>query len=377
MTAGGVAIAAVVAVAGGYQLFALAAVLRHLFSRPVSEPSTLPPVSILKPIRGLDAGFLEAIRSHARQEYAPGFEILFGVRDPADPAIPEIERVMREFPGVSIRLLHCSTDAPNGKVGVLMDLAKEVRYPVWIVSDGDISVPDGYIASVTAPLVDPSVGVVTCLYRATAASLPGRFEALGVVTDFAPSALVAPFVGVSEFGFGSTLAFRREDLLAIGGFEAISGYVADDYHLGAKIHALGRQNLISKTVVGTSLHAPGWGDVWKHQVRWARTIRVSHRAGYAGLPVSHASFWAILAAATGHFALAGALLCVRLTLAFVSGWVLLRSRDALRWIWLTPLRDLYAVAVWAAGLAGKKVLWRGRMLTLDPHGRIIQESPSR
>ncbi|HVT92144.1 MAG TPA: bacteriohopanetetrol glucosamine biosynthesis glycosyltransferase HpnI [Bryobacteraceae bacterium] len=376
MTAGGVAIAAVVAVAGGYQLFALAAVLRHLFARSAPEPSTRPPVSILKPIRGLDAGFLEAIRSHATQEYAPGFEILFGVRDPADPAVPEIERLIREFPGVPIRLLHCSTDAPNGKVGVLMDLAKEARYPVWIVSDGDISVPQGYLASVTAPLAEPPVGVVTCLYRAEASDLPGRFEALGVVTDFAPSALVAPLVGVSEFGFGSTLAFRRDDLLAIGGFEAISGYVADDYHLGAKIHALGRRNVISQTVVGASLHAAGWRDVWKHQVRWARTIRVSRPAGYAGLPVTHASFWALIAAVTGHFFLAGALLCVRLALALVSGWVLLRSPDALRWIWLTPLRDLYAVAVWAAGLAGKKVLWRGRMLTLDPRGRIIQESPS-
>lgn len=363
-------IVVVVAVAAGYQLFALAATLHHLFSSDPPPPDALPPVSILKPVRGLDPGFAAAIRSHAAQRYPAGFEILFGARDADDPAIPEIEKLARDFPQVPIRLIRCVTDAPNGKVGVLMDLAREARHAVWIVNDGDIGVPENYIASVVAPLSNPGIGVVTCLYRAEGANLPGRFEALGVVTDFAPSALVAPFVGVSEFGFGSTLVFRRADLEAIGGFAAIQDYVADDYHLGAKIEALGRRNLISKTVVDTSLQAPSWSAVWKHQVRWARTIRVSRGAGYAGLPVTHATLWALVALACGHYGLAAALLGCRLAVAFTAGWVLLRSRDALRWIWLTPFRDLYAVAVWAAGLVGNRVVWRGRQLMLDRNGRI-------
>lgn len=253
---------------------------------------------------------------------------------------------------------------------MLAGLAKEAKYPVWIVSDSDINVPAEYLTSVVAPLADPATGVVTCLYRVDAANLPGRFEALGVVTDFAPSALVAPFVGVSEFGFGSTLAFRRADLEAIGGFEAIQDYVADDYQLGAKIHALGRRNLISKTVVATGLQSPTWNSVWKHQLRWARTIRVSRPAGYAGLPVTHATLWATVAAICGFFGLAAALLCIRLVVAVVSGWFLLRSRDALRRLWLVPFRDLYAVAVWAVALFGSEVEWRGLKLRLDAEGRI-------
>jgi len=371
VTPGAIAITAVSAIAGGYQLFALAATIRHLLSKTIPSSAPLPAVSILKPVRGLDPGFAAAIRSHAVQHYPAGFEILFGVRDASDPAIPVIEQLARDFPGVAIRWIHCPTSAPNGKVGVLMDLAREARYPVWIVNDSDISVPQNYIASVVAPLSNPETGVVTCLYRAEGANLPGRFEALGVVTDFAPSALVAPFVGISEFGFGSTLAFRRADLDAAGGFEAIRDYVADDYQLGARIHALGRRNIISRTVVGTSLHAPTWSAVWKHQVRWARTIRVSRGAGYAGLPVTHATLWALVAVACGRPGMAAALMACRLALAFTAGWVLLRSPDALRWIWLTPFRDLYAVGVWAAGAVGNRVVWRDRTLRLDAAGRIV------
>jgi hypothetical protein len=189
-------------------------------------------------VRGADPGFYEAIRSQAIQDH-PQFEILFGIRDPADPAANEIQRLIQDFPTIPIRLILCSQDAPNGKVGVLMDLAREARHPLLIVSDSDITVPPGYLQNVTSPLADPSIGLVTCLYRAEADNLPSRFEALAIATDFAPSTLVAPFVGVSEFGLGSTLAFRRADLDRIGGFAAIADYLADDYQLGRKLHRIG------------------------------------------------------------------------------------------------------------------------------------------
>ncbi len=361
----------IVAIAAAYQLFALAATLRHLFLKSPPAPPDLPAVSILKPVRGLDAGFAAAIRSHAAQHYPAGFEILFGLADPNDPAVHEIDRLIADFSHIPVRRFVCPTAAPNAKVGVLIDLAAHARHPVWIVNDSDITVPPGYIENVVGPLSNPNIGLVTCLYRAEGSNLPARFEALGIVTDFAPSTLVAPLAGVSEFGLGSTLAFRKADLESIGGFPSIAPYIADDYHLGAKIHALGRRNLISQTVVSTGVHASTWSSVWKHQVRWARTIRVSRGPGYAGLPVTQATLWALLALVTGHPALAACLFALRLAVAFTAGWVLLRSRDVLYWWWLIPARDLYASATWAAGLFGRTVEWRGLKLELDPQGRIV------
>jgi ceramide glucosyltransferase len=359
----------VAGIAGGYQLFALAACLWHLRLGAGPGPANSG-ASILKPVRGADPGFYEAIRSQAIQEY-PQFEILFGIRDPADPAAPEIKRLIEEFPAVPIRLVLCSQDAPNGKVGVLMDLARQARHPLFVVSDSDITVPSGYLRDVTAPLADPAIGLVTCLYRAEADNLPSRFEALAIATDFAPSTLVAPFVGVSEFGLGSTLAFRRADLERIGGFAALADYLADDYQVGRKLHSLGLRNLISKVVVSTRLSADSWGQAWRHQLRWARTIRLSRGGGYAGLPVTFATLWALVAALGGLWWAALGLLVIRFAMAFTCGWFVLKSPDVWKYWYLIPLRDLWGVAIWATGLFGDTVEWRGRRLKLDAEGKII------
>jgi ceramide glucosyltransferase len=229
--------------AAAYQIIALIACLRFLFlsKRASSKPpaaSVLPGISVLKPVRGLDPDFAEAVRMHAEQDY-PLFEILFGASDPDDPCIAEIQRVARANPNVAIRLVHSTSLAPNGKVAVLADLAREARYPLLVVNDADIRVPPDYLRRVCAPLEDPRIGLVTCLYRARGESLAARFEALGIATDFIPSVLVAPLFGVNEFGLGSTLAFRKEDLDRIGGFESIADYIADDYQLARRISLLG------------------------------------------------------------------------------------------------------------------------------------------
>lgn len=359
----------VCAVALGYQLVAILATLKQLL-RTDPEPRVLPPVSILKPIRGRDPGFYRAIVTHATQDY-PEFEILFGVSDPADPAIADIERLQVEYPRVPIRLLRTSTATLNGKVGTLIELARAARHEALLVNDSDIAVPAGYLRNVVAPLEDPSVGMVTCLYRATAEHAPGKWEALGIATDFAPSTLVAPFVGINEFGLGSTLVFRRADLASIGGFEALADYIADDYQLAKRITQLGKRVHLSKVVVETALLGERWADVWSHQVRWHRTIRVS-RGAYLGLPVTHASLWALLAALTDHFDWAGALLAARLTMGLLAGWCVLRSPLVLQWWLLIPLRDLWGSAVWATGVFGNTVKWRDQRLRLLPDGRIAK-----
>ncbi|MBV8820321.1 MAG: glycosyltransferase, partial [Acidobacteriaceae bacterium] len=193
----------IAALAGAYQFIALLACLRQWTRKAWPPHPDSPGVSILKPLRGTHAGFDEALRSHLSQNY-PAFELLAGHRHPNDPAVPDLERS-------GVPHFVCPQQMPNAKVAVLAGLLPHARYPILIVNDADIAVPPDYIRDVTAPLADPRIGVVTCLYRAEGSSLPARFEALAVATDFAPSTLVAPLFGVSEFGFGSTLAFRRTD----------------------------------------------------------------------------------------------------------------------------------------------------------------------
>ncbi len=355
--------------AAAYQLLALVAALRH---RLRGEPAVgyRPPVSILKPLHGLDPDFYETVRSHALLDY-PEFEILFGVSDPDDPAIPEIERLRAEFPAAAIRLIRSETAAPNRKVGVLADLAAAARYPILLVNDSDIRVEPDYLTRVVAPLADPAVGIVTCLYRARARSLPGRFEAVGIATDFAPGVLVAPLVGVSGFALGSTMVFRAEDLAGIGGFTSIADAIADDHHLGRRIAELGRRVVISKCVVETSLPDAHWGEMWRHQVRWARTIRLSRGGGYAGLPVANGTLWAALLALAGLWPAGLALFALRMASGLITAAGVLRDSQSLACAYLVPFRDLAGLAIWSAGLFGSTVVWRDAKLTLDRQGRIV------
>jgi ceramide glucosyltransferase len=354
---------AVTAIAASYQILAIVAcVLRGRLKSRSKVPGA---ISVLKPVRGLDPALREAIRSHTVLQ--GDYEFLCGVSQPNDPAIP----VLREFSRVHV--VHSDTPAANAKVGVLIDLAAAARHPILVINDADIRVEPDYLASVTAPLADARVGLVTCLYRVEGATFAARFEGLGVVTDFAPSALVARLLGVDEFAMGSTLALRREDLDRIGGFAAVCDYLADDYQLGRRIHVLGLKCVLSDVVVETYL-AGGWRDVWLHQVRWARTIRVSRFGGYLGLPITNATLWAAVTGAFGRVDLAVMLLVLRLIMAIASGSGVMRSRDAMRLWWLVPARDLFGFAVWVCGMLGNSVVWGGQMLRLDSQGRIIRDA---
>lgn len=363
---------AIACVSAAYQIAALIGCLRHLLL-PATVYRNPQPVSILKPVRGLDPDFYEAIRSHAIQDYGAPFEILFGAADPDDPCIPEILRLKAEFPDLDIRIFPSTTIASNAKVGVLTDLYRHARYPLLLVNDSDILVPQGYLKKVTAPLDDEAIGIVTTLYRATAKSLPGRWEALGIAIDFAPSVLVAPLVGIKEFGLGATLVFRRQDLDAIGGFETIADYLADDYQLARHITQLGKRAHMSEVIVETSIGDDTWAGVWQHQVRWARTIRVSRGDGYLGLPVTHSGVWILMAILAGAWSLALGLTIIRCMVALLSGVFVLRSPIARRAFWLAPVWDLWAFLVWIAGLSGSTVIWRDGVLKLTRDGKLLRQ----
>jgi ceramide glucosyltransferase len=325
-----------------YQLIALVACVLHWLRRD-HDAQWFPPVSILKPIHRMTQRVEAALASNRAQNY-PAFEVI------ADTA-------------------H-TTRMPNRKVGALIELAEAARNPILVVSDADIAVTPDYLRHVVAPLADPEVGLVTCLYRATGDTFPAQWEALGIATDFAPSTLVAPLFGIREFAMGSTLAFRAADLERAGGFEALADYIADDYQLGKRISSLGLRVWLSKMVVETHLEGTSMSSVWRHQLRWARTIRLS-RGAYAGLPVTNATLWALLSLATGHALPAVALVGLRLAVGFTAGWLILRSPLVLRWWFLIPARDLWGLAVWAAGMRGNTVVWGGETMSLDDRGRIV------
>jgi ceramide glucosyltransferase len=365
MVARVVILLAIAAAAGVYQLIALVACLAFRRGQGPGASQKKPRgqtqgVSILKPVHGVDGALREAIRSHTVLEGE--YEFLCGVRE-GDPAA----EVIAEFPRA--RLIPCTTVTPNRKVGSLIDLARAARYPILVVNDADIRVEPDYLSHVTAPLSDPTVGLVTCMFRPEGDTQAARFEALGVATDLVPSMIVARALGVKDFASGATMAFRRSDLERIGGFEAIADYLADDYQLGHRIHGLGLKCVLSDTIVATHLGGD-WNAIWAHQVRWARTVRVSKFWGYVGLPLAFASMWAVALIAAGHWGWALLLLAIRMAMATAAGWVVLRSPDVLRMWVLIPIRDLFTAAAWAAGLFGRTVLWRGQCLPIDREGRI-------
>ena len=359
------------AAAAYYCLAIVAAATWHRRSAPsVPLPPAAAPLSVLKPVHGRDPEFYRAILSHAAQDY-PEFEILFGTNDPDDPALPDIRRLQREFPGRRIEIAISRSDAPNAKVGVLADLARRARYPLLLVNDSDIVVQPGYFRAVTGPLADPAVGMVTCLYRAAAASWASRCEALGIATEFAPSVLVARLLGVAEFALGSTMVFRAESLQRIGGFAAIANYIADDYQLGLHIARLGYRIEFAPVVVETDLGAGSWGQTWRHQLRWSRTIRVSRPSGYYGYVVTHATLWSLVALFAHQWPAAVIAMGARVAAGVWIGAGILEDRKVLRDFWLIPFRDLFGFAVWAGGLFGDTVQWRDRELKLRPDGRIF------
>src|SRR5579863_672174 len=223
-----------------------------------AEPFTvLPPITILKPLKGTDPEMYESFRSHCLQDY-PQYEIIFGVSDPADPAIEGVTKLQREFPDRRIQLVVSPKIlGANVKVSNLAQMLPEARHDYLIVNDSDIRVEADYLRQVTAPLVDPKVGMVTCLYRGVAgATLGSHLEAVGISTDFCPSVLAArQLEGGIRFGLGSTLAFRRGELDKIGGFLSFVDYLADDYEIGKRIAAQGFAVEICDVVVETLLPA--------------------------------------------------------------------------------------------------------------------------
>jgi ceramide glucosyltransferase len=378
-------VTALLALAGlAYLVLALwgARSFAHFWRTKRSEGEFAPDVTLLKPVKGVDARMFAGFESHCRQEYAGKFEIVFGVSSLEDAAVGEIERLRAEFPECAIRLVECRERlGTSGKVSNLVQMLGEARYEHVLINDSDIHVSPRYLARVMRCFSDESVGMVTCPYVGrTAEGGPGltvwaRLEALGISTDFLPGVLAARWLehGI-RFGLGSTLATTKSALAKAGGLEPLVEYLADDYEMGARIWKAGYRVELSSEVVETAVPAYGFRGFRDHQLRWARSTRDSRKWGYVGLGITYALPWAVMTCVASGFALwSFSLLSVvalaRVAVALSVGVGLLGDGQVLRDLWLLPVRDFFGLWFWAWSFAGDTVVWRGELFRLRD-GRI-------
>jgi ceramide glucosyltransferase len=361
---------------GWFYLLATAVAARR-FSRRESEVSaSAAPVSVLKPLAGAAPGLYEDLRSFAEQDY-PRFEIVFGVRDPGDEAL-EVARTLRgDYPEKKILLVvEGGVSGSNLKVANLENMLPAAHGELLVVADSDIGVGPSYLAAVTAPLCDPSVGAVTCLYRGVSSGgFWSRLAALHINYGFLPSALLAASLGIGRGCFGATIAMRREVLERIGGFAPLREELADDYRLGDRVRTLGLSIVLSSTLVDHRGSERDFLRLWRHELRWARTIRAVAPVGHLASLFAHPLALALLLAAALRFDLTScAFLVISCGLRWSTAGTVARSLGLEKGgLWLLPLRDALSFAVFLASFLGRTVFWRERHFRLRASGRITIE----
>ncbi|MFM0593454.1 bacteriohopanetetrol glucosamine biosynthesis glycosyltransferase HpnI [Paraburkholderia dilworthii] len=348
---------------------------------PACYPFANVGVSVLKPLCGAEPRLYENLRTFCDQRHGH-FQLVLGVSSPDDPAIAVVRRLQAAYPKHDIELaIDTRVHGTNLKVSNLINMAEHARYDVIVIADSDIAVEADYLDTVAAPLADPRVGVVTCLYVAQGVGgFWPRLGALFINEWFAPSVRVAHAAGSRRFGFGATLALRRATLERIGGFAALKNCLADDYWLAEHVRALGLPTVLSRVMVATDVIEPTFAALWQRETRWLRTIRSVNLFGFAALPITFTSPWLAAGAwlavnlATGpadgaH--LTAAFACAAGTLAGAAARLLLHGRAARheRTFWrdlpLVPLRDTLLTLQWAAAAFGSHVTWRGARVPLE------------
>ena len=329
------------------------------------------PVSILKPLHGMEPRLYQNLRSFCLQDY-PRFQLLFGVRDEADPALAVARRIQGEFPHLDIAaVVDARLHGHNFKVSNLTNLLQHARHPWLVIADSDICVGRDYLQRVCAPLTRPDVGIVTCLYRGRAlGGLWSRLGALFINEWFAPAVRIAQLFGSRAFGFGATLALRRETLDAIGGFQCIVNELADDYRLAERTRDAGLVTVLSDYVVTTDVAETSARQLMVHELRWMRTIRMLNPLGYTCMVISFGPPVAAIGAALAGWA-ADALLLLALTCISRAVLHFAAAQRTPRWPWhagcslpLIVLRDALNLILWGVAFTRRQVTWAGRELHL-------------
>jgi len=368
-----------------------------LHERKPTPDKWMPTISLLKPLKGFDCKTAECLESWFSQRYAGEVEILFGLASATDPVHDVVCSLMAAWPKVHARVVVCPEDlGANAKVSTLIQLMRLARHEVIIVSDADVWVPDGFLTEVVAPLGDPAIGLVNCFYRMSfetvvrpSLSSPGgeeaaralnlssalamRWEAFAVNADFWSQVLQSQTLKPLDFALGAVMATTREQIKKIGGFEALADYLADDYQLGHRIAQNGGRIALSPVVVACRNAPIAWRDVWAHQLRWARTIRVCQPLPYLFSQLQNGTLWLLLwalsHASPAVVTTAGGCLLARMAQAFYCERKLTRRAD-LNSLWLAPFKDLLQIVIWALAFFGNHIEWRGRRFQVLRGGKL-------
>ena len=348
--------------------------------RKIAAPDFAPAISILKPLKGCDATSRESLQSWLRQNYAGRLQILFGVADENDPVCEIVRTLLAENPAASARLVVCQNPiGANAKVAKLAQLEKLAQHGLIIVCAADVRVPADFFANFVAPLRDEQIALVNCFYRlANPTTAAMRWEAVAINADFWSQVLQSQTLKPLDFALGAAILLRRHALAEIGGFAALADCLADDYQLGQRIAKNGHAIALCPVVVECWDAPQNWRQVWQHQLRWARTIRVCQPLPYFFSILSNASLWPVLwlavslpVAKTFCTALTAILfLLVRILLAQNLQRRFTPERKLISPAWLVPVKDLLTAAIWFFAFAGNTVEWRGRRMKLKPDGTL-------
>jgi ceramide glucosyltransferase len=334
-----------------------------------------PPVTLLKPLKGCDAETEACLRSWFTQNYAGRIQILFGVASAEDPVCDIVRKLIDAHPDVHAQLVICPESlGANAKVSKLAQLARLARHEVLVVSDADVRVPADLLGQLVAPLRESNVGLASCLYRlAQPANLAMRWEAFGTNADFWSQVLQAQTLGPLDFALGAAMALPRSELAVLGGFEAFVDHLADDYQLGNRITQRGRRIVLCPVVVECWSAPLSWSEAWRHQLRWARTIRVCRPSAYFFSILANGTLWPLLwitvLPAPAVLAAAAGCLLVRMLTAVWLEQRINRKLD-LNSLGLAPAKDLVQVVVWTMAFAGNHVVWRGLRLRVRRGGTV-------
>src|ERR1700728_1395229 len=369
--------------AAAYLVLACVAVLLWKRVRSATRWPLAPPVTVLQPLCGVEAGLYENLRSLCAQDY-PEFQIVYGVRDPGDSALAVVERLRREFPSRQIDLVvNPQTHGANFKVSNLVNMFACARYDVLTMVDSDVSVGADYLATVTAPLENREVGAVTCVYRdVPTARIWSRLGAMYINEWYMPSVLLARLFGFQGYASGQTICVRRDTLQAIGGLRAIANHLADDFRLGELVRGLGLRIVLSPYPLTAGHHEPDAGSLIRHELRWMQTIRVLRPRSYCllfltfGLPLSAAGIALVAAeptAAPAAWALLSTAALARLGLHLAQRQGDLRR--ALADLWLVPAHELLIGLVWFGCFFTSRITWRGHEFNVHADGGLSPHCP--
>jgi ceramide glucosyltransferase len=361
-----------------------AEVRKQLSSIPHNEDAQLPPVSVLKPVHGLEAQLEKNIESFFRQNY-PHYEILFAADEANDAALDIVREVSARYPHIPSRILVTGTPWPNPVVYSFHCTAEAAAHQILVTTDSDVEVDPNYLREVVAPLLDPKVGMVTCVYRGkNAAGFFSGLTAIGMSVEMTAGVLVANLLEGMKFGLGPTTVVRKDSLAAIGGYTALKDYIAYDFAIGNLIEKAGYRVVLSGHVINHIVNQQSFGRMWQNQLRWAQTTRHSRPKGHFGSGLIFAIPYGLLgflaAAGLGHWRVGVILLAIavvnRLFEAWLVGWKIVRDPQILRAPWLYPLRDLLGFAVWFASYLNLRYEWRDSRFELKGTRIAVRQSSS-